>query len=464
MMDAALRFRRLLEVPTFARFCERVCEQAADFTRCSIAIWDSAGTQRTKRWMYHKVCESFYGDDHIRATRCDRDDARTVGVVLRTGVKQSYVCWAGFNCEMVPILAWDQPVGLVSIGEFFTPNCNTLRDPAIQIATANKLFPILGDRQSRQIPVLREEQLEGVLTAVQHLARIMGDLVMARINPDTLPEYLNNVADQIARSWAGTVNESGRLAAALEGFALVSLANLFFEDVHGFLQRHSDRALHEVLSPLSTIFIQAESLPDTCQQRQRITEAARIIDRDARALLAETDVLTGSWWKLTPRPMKPKTLADQVFGEFHGRCENGDHFSLEGTSQPAWADVSLARFALRELVTNAFKATTAGQRSITGFLELVGGDLVIDVSDNGCGIPEDQIGRIFERGVRLEQTGYGAGSGHGLFKLRENVVFVGGRIDAYSSAASGSRLRVILPGFPPKRSDEDEQGSSSFCR
>jgi hypothetical protein len=36
MMDAAFRFRRLLEVPTFARFCERVCEQATDFTRCSM--------------------------------------------------------------------------------------------------------------------------------------------------------------------------------------------------------------------------------------------------------------------------------------------------------------------------------------------------------------------------------------------------------------------------------------------
>lgn len=456
-MDAALRFRRLLEVPTFSRFCERVCERAADFTRCSIAIWDSTGTQRTKRWMYHKVCESFYDNPEVKAARCDRDDARTVGVVLRTGVNQSYVCWAGFNNEMVPILAWDQPIGLVSIGEFFTPNCSRLRDTAIQIANANKLLPILGDVPSREIPVLREEQLEGVLTAVQHLARIMGDLVMARINPDTLPDYLNSVADQIARSWAGTVSESGRLAAALEGFALVSLANLFFEDVHGFLQRHTDRALHEALSPLSTIFIQAESLPDECPQRRRITDAARRIDRDARALLAETDVLAGSWWKLTPRPLKPQSLADEVFAEFHGRCENGDQLSLTGTPRAAWADLSLARFVLKELVTNAFKATRAGEREITGSLEVADGDLVIEVSDNGCGIAEDQIDRIFESGVRLEQAGYGSGSGHGLFKLRENIDFIGGEVDVQSRIGEGCRLRVVLPGFPPKRSDEDDQ-------
>ncbi|MDP2896469.1 MAG: ATP-binding protein [bacterium] len=455
-MDAALRFRRLLEVPTFARFCERVCAQAADFTRCSIAIWDSTGTQRTKRWMYHQVCESFYGNPDVRAARCDRDDARTVGVVVRTGVKQSYVCWAGFTCEMVPILAWDQPIGLVSIGEFFTPDCNKLRDVAIQEANTNKLLPILGDTQSREIPVLREEQLEGVLTAVQHLARIIGDLVMARINPDTLPEYLNNVADQIARSWAETVSESGRLAAALEGFALVSLANLFFEDVHGFLQRHRDFSLHKALSPLSIINIQAESLPNECVQRHRIIEASRMINRDARALLAETDVLAGSWWKLTPEPLKPKSLAEMVLVEFQSRCENGDRLSLEGTSRTAWGDVSLARFVLSELVTNAFKATTPGQRRITGSLELVGIDLVIDVSDNGCGIPENQIDRIFESGVRLEQSGYGTGSGHGLFKLKENVTFVGGRVDVQSSTGSGSRVRVVLPGFPPKRSDDDE--------
>jgi signal transduction histidine kinase len=455
MMDAALRFRRLLAVPTFARFCERVCARAANFTRCSIAIWDSTGKQRTERWMYHKVCECFYGNPEVQP-RCNRDDARTVGTVLRTGVNQSYDCWAGFHNEMVPIHAWDQPIGLVSVGEFFLPDSTKLSSPAIQIANANKLFPIISDTPP-EIPVLSEEHLDGVLAAVQHLARIMGDLVMARINPDTLPDYLNNVADQIASSWAGTASESGRLAAALEGFALVSLANLFFEDVHGFLQRHSDRALHEALSPLSTIFIKAESLPDECEQRHRIIDAARMIDRDARALLAETDVLAGSWWKLTPRPLKPRSLADQVFGEFHSRCENGDQFSLEGTSDSTWADVSLSRFILRELVTNAFKATTAGRRKITGSLELVGADLVIDVSDNGCGIPEDQIERIFQSGVRLEQAGYGIGSGHGLYKLRENIDFVGGSVEVRSGLGSGSRMRVVLPGFPPKRSDDDEQ-------
>jgi len=38
MMDTRARFKRLLAIPSFADFCDRVCKAAADFTRCSIAL------------------------------------------------------------------------------------------------------------------------------------------------------------------------------------------------------------------------------------------------------------------------------------------------------------------------------------------------------------------------------------------------------------------------------------------
>ena len=76
MMDARQRFKRLLAIESFSQFTQQFCKAAADFTRCSIAIWDADGVQRTDRWMYHKVCKSFYNNPDIRANRCDKDDGK----------------------------------------------------------------------------------------------------------------------------------------------------------------------------------------------------------------------------------------------------------------------------------------------------------------------------------------------------------------------------------------------------
>lgn len=445
MMDARQRFKRLLAIDSFAEFTQQVCKAAADFTRCSIAIWDGDGVQRTDRWMYHKVCKSFYNNPEIRATRCDQDDASAVDYVLRTGFKANYTCWAGFTCEMIPIKAWDQPVGLISIGEFFTRDCDQLRPAASQVPGAD-LFTIVDETKAGRIPVLDDEQRDGVLTAVEHIAGILSDLVMAKINSHTLPDYLAAVASQMAGMWTESTTDGRQLAAALEGFTLVSLANLFFKDVHKFLQQHRDRALHEALTPLSSIFIAAAALPEDCKQRHRIETAAYKIEKDARALLAETDVLEGSWWKLTPERLSPNDLAAEMYSEFQSHKEIADRLIVRGDRGGVSIDVSLARFVVRELVANAFKATQPGRRRIEASLNIVEGDLVTEVVDNGCGIPETELGRIFEPGIRLGQAGYGSGSGHGLYKLRENVLFVGGKVEV-SAADGGTRFKVILPGF-----------------
>lgn len=447
-MDARNRLKRLLAIPSFAEFCERVCRATADFTRCSIAIWDSDGEQRTERWMYHSVCKSLYGNLEVRSAHCDQSDKRTVDAVLSSGVRAAYTCWAGFRCEMIPILAWDQTVGLISIGEFFTPQCNQLLQIALDKAGPDAPT-ILKEMESGRIPLLQEEHQHGVRTAVQHLAEIIGDLVTARINPQTLPAYLSKVASQMATLWAGSVDEGSRLAAALDGFALVSLANLFFEDVHTFLQQHRDRALHEALTPLSTIFAQAEALPKESTQRDKIIAAAKRIDRDARSLLAETNVLDGSWWKLTPEPLKPKDLAHEIYFEYQTRRELGDQLIVSAEPGMVRVDLSLARFVAGELVNNAFKATRPGERRIHVALDVLSEDLRIEVSDNGCGIPVEQVSRIFENGIRLEQRGYGIGTGHGLYKLRENVWFVGGSVAVAPSESGGSVFEVVLPGFSP---------------
>jgi CheY-like chemotaxis protein len=70
-------------------------------------------------------------------------------------------------------------------------------------------------------------------------------------------------------------------------------------------------------------------------------------------------------------------------------------------------------------------------------------DLVVEVSDNGDGIPPELLPRIFEPFVSTKAAGEGVGLG--LSICRDIVIRWGGRIEAESVRGRGTTLRVTLP-------------------
>ena len=73
--------------------------------------------------------------------------------------------------------------------------------------------------------------------------------------------------------------------------------------------------------------------------------------------------------------------------------------------------------------------------------------MFIHVRDNGVGIPEDDIPRLFERFYRVEKsrTSDAGGTGLGLAIAKEIVVAHGGEIGVKSKVGAGTETTVILP-------------------
>jgi signal transduction histidine kinase len=101
---------------------------------------------------------------------------------------------------------------------------------------------------------------------------------------------------------------------------------------------------------------------------------------------------------------------------------------------------------LVNLVDNAVKYSPGGGR-----VELrVRGEnasCLIEVSDEGLGIPAEERERIFEKFYRLDpqQTQGVGGSGLGLYICRELVERMHGRLTVESKPGEGSRFTVALP-------------------
>ncbi len=73
---------------------------------------------------------------------------------------------------------------------------------------------------------------------------------------------------------------------------------------------------------------------------------------------------------------------------------------------------------------------------------------VFEVEDNGIGIPEENLGRVWEKFTRGDNTTGVTGTGLGLYIVKELVVGHGGEVSVESRIGEGSTFRVRLPKEP----------------
>ncbi|MGZ4787144.1 MAG: ATP-binding protein [Terriglobales bacterium] len=118
---------------------------------------------------------------------------------------------------------------------------------------------------------------------------------------------------------------------------------------------------------------------------------------------------------------------------------------FDNITSPVFLDRQMWEKIVLNLLSNAFKYTLQG--SITMKLREVGQELELTVADTGCGIPDSEIPRIFERFHRVESTQGRTheGTGIGLSLVQELVRLHGGTVTAQSEVGRGTTLHVRIP-------------------
>jgi signal transduction histidine kinase len=135
------------------------------------------------------------------------------------------------------------------------------------------------------------------------------------------------------------------------------------------------------------------------------------------------------------------------------RCEEKQlQLDIIAPEVALWIDADPARLqqVFMNLLDNAIKYTPSGGRIwITASTEDV--DVVIHFQDDGVGIPEAMLSRIFElfTQVRVQDAPDQSGLGIGLALVKELVELHGGSVQAASNGAGhGSVFTVRLPLAP----------------
>ena len=106
------------------------------------------------------------------------------------------------------------------------------------------------------------------------------------------------------------------------------------------------------------------------------------------------------------------------------------------------ADAALLRQVLHNLIQNAIDALAGAERPhIVVTSELSGESVQLSVSDNGSGIAEGVIGRIFEPYVTTKPKG----TGLGLAIVKKIVDEHHGRIHVENVKPHGANVSILLP-------------------
>jgi signal transduction histidine kinase len=214
-----------------------------------------------------------------------------------------------------------------------------------------------------------------------------------------------------------------------------------------FLGRLAGGLVHEIKNPLSTLRINLtllkEDLAEAHPQEKGLRKRIEILESEVQrldAVLADFLRYAGMR-RLEKQPCDLRALVQEMI-EFlaPGFRRDGIELRADVPPLPADVDAALVKRALLNLFLNAQQAIEGrGKVVVEGSRE--GGFARLDVRDDGKGIPESELARVFD----VYYSRSKAGSGLGLPTARRIIEEHGGTLELRSREGEGTIVTVRLP-------------------
>ena len=212
---------------------------------------------------------------------------------------------------------------------------------------------------------------------------------------------------------------------------------------------------HELKTPITSIMGYADTLLEGEYDKETQDKFLNVIATEARRMAKlVTDLLT-----LSRYDNKNKNTQKETFdlGDLVKKCQDKLAIEIKKKNHtvncfvtadvpPVYANKDDIERVVLNIMTNSIKYTKDGGE-IKIYVGFVYNDAYIKVFDNGIGIPEDDLSRIFERFYRVDKarTREMGGTGLGLSIAKEILDKNGGSIDIKSVVGQGTEVVIKIP-------------------
>lgn len=200
---------------------------------------------------------------------------------------------------------------------------------------------------------------------------------------------------------------------------------------------------HEFKTPLTTVILNADTLQNAYMDEKERQTALSYIERQCKWLERMTQKLLKLITLKQDIELKPSSVP-QLFERVEESMaetlrQRDTRLISECKLNTLSMDADLMQSVLINLVDNASKASAPGQA-----VTMRAYDDVIEVSDNGIGIPESELARITEPFYVVDKSRSKklGGSGLGLALVKEIVNAHGAALEIESSVGVGTTIRV----------------------
>jgi two-component system OmpR family sensor kinase len=244
-------------------------------------------------------------------------------------------------------------------------------------------------------------------------------------------------------------DEIAELARTLEG--MLAALDAAQSDTQAMLDRQREfvaDASHELRTPLTSVLANLDLLAEELDGEQSETaEAALRSTRRMRRLVGDLLLLARADAR-RENPRRPTDVGQVVIEAAAELGPMAEHHELSVSTEPAMVDGvrdELHRLVLN-LMENALRHTPPGT-FVHASVTRIGEEVVIEVADDGPGIPSELAPRVFDRFVRNGRDG-GKGSGLGLAIVRSVAQAHGGTVELEPPLDGvGTRFVIRLPAL-----------------
>jgi len=214
---------------------------------------------------------------------------------------------------------------------------------------------------------------------------------------------------------------------------------------------------HEFRTPLEVIMSSADNL-DRYHDRllpEKREQLLRTINKSVRRMSGMMDEvlvlgrLESDRMTFKPAAFELRAFCQRMCDEIEAATAKRCPIQLEINNSPeqAFGDENVLRHIFTNLLSNAVKYSPPDQHIVLRARRL-GQDVIFEIQDHGCGIPEADQKRLFQafhRGSNVRQI---PGTGLGLLIVQRCVELHGGEIQFQSIEGQGTTFTLKLPLFP----------------
>ena len=287
---------------------------------------------------------------------------------------------------------------------------------------------------------------------------------VSQLSDADVTDTVVNIEDRyIFVSFRGYTNSAGEV-----GGIVIVLADITKQQrLDNLRKEFVANVSHEIRTPLTTIKGYAETLLEgALDDREIATDFLNVINSEAdRMTLLAKDLL-----ELSSFDNKQMNLNFEEVNlvELVSLCirqtivaarQKGQAIDFDGQNEVFMihADPDRINQVITNILSNAVKYSPENT-NISVTARHNGGMYEVEITDQGFGIPEEDLPHIFERFYRVDKGRSRAlgGTGLGLAIVKEIVEAHGGKMSVTSEVGKGTTMKVVLPAELPNEVQNDE--------